>query len=102
MFMQREFVIVECDVHCKWTGPHPRYRCYVNDELFTERTWIWDSVYLEEMLQIQAPPGKYQVKFELVDPKHASLTVKNVRIKTGPAVITPKGEVQIYVPERPQ
>jgi hypothetical protein len=59
-------------------------------------------VYLEEMLQIQAPPGKYQVRFELVDPKHASLTVKNVRIKTGPAVITPKGEVQIYVPERPQ
>lgn len=98
--MQTEFVIVECDVYCKWTGPHPRYRCYVNDELFTERTWIWNDIHLEEMLQIQAPVGKYQVRFELVDPEHAELTVKNLRVKSGPAVITPQGQVQIYMPER--
>ena len=51
--MQTEFVIAKCDVYCKWTGPYPRYRCYVNDELFSERTWIWQDVYLEENLQIQ-------------------------------------------------
>ena len=99
--MQTEFVIAQCDVYCKWSGPPPRYRCFVNDELFTERTWIWHNEYLEESIQINAPPGKYQVRYELVDPEHAAIKVRNLRIETGPAIITRYGQVQIYTPERP-
>ena len=98
--MQTEFVIVKCDIHCKWTGPHPRYRCYVNDELFSERTWIWQDVYLEESLQIQAAPGKYSVRVDLLDTEHASIKVRNLRVDTGPGVIAPDGRVQIYTPEK--
>ena len=98
--MQTEFAIVKCDVYCKWTGPYPRYRCYVNDELFSERTWIWQDVYLEESLQIQAAPGKYAVRVELLDTEHARIKVRNVRVDTGPAVIAPDGRVHIYTPER--
>jgi hypothetical protein len=97
--MQPEFIIVHCNVYCKWTGPQPKYRCYVNDELFTERTWIWRDIYLEEMLQISAPPGKYTIRYELVDPEHAGLKIRNTRISTGPAVINPDGSIQIYTPE---
>lgn len=99
--MQTEFVIAKCDVYCRWTGPYPRYRCYVNDELFTERTWIWTDVYLEESFQIQAPVGKYTVRVELLDTEHASIKVRNVRVDHGPAVIAPDGRVQIYTPEKP-
>ena len=97
--MQTQFVIAKCDIHCQWSGPFPRYRCYVNDELFAERTWIWQDVYLEESFQIQAPVGKYAVRVELLDTEHARIKVRNLRIETGPAVIAPDGRVQIYTPE---
>lgn len=99
--MQPEFVMAQCDVYCKWSGEPPRYRCFVNDELFTERTWIWHKEYLEESIQINAPPGKYQVRYELVDSTNAAIKVRNLRIGTGPAIITPQGQVQIYTPEKP-
>lgn len=97
--MQAEFIIAVADVYCKWTGEHPRYRCYVNDELFTERTWIWRDAYLEEELQILAAPGNYVIRYELVNPEHAGLKIRNLRVKTGPAIINPQGILQVYKPE---
>jgi hypothetical protein len=101
--MQTEFVLAICDVYVKWKGgPPPRYRCYVNDELFTERTWIWTDQYLEEHIQIQAGPGHYDVRYELLDTDHARIKVHNLRIGTGPAVIDRQGRVQIYTSETTQ
>jgi hypothetical protein len=97
--MQTEFVIAKCDVHCNWTGPFPRYRCYVNDELFAERTWIWNDVYLEESFQIQAPVGKYSVRVELMDVEHASIRVRNLRVDRGPGMIGPDNQLYIYASE---
>jgi hypothetical protein len=88
--MDNKFVRVLCDIHCDWEGLPPVYRVYVNDELFAERTWIWNDVYLEELLQISAPPGKYQIRHELVPPHLAQLTVENIRVELGDADI--KGE----------
>lgn len=99
--MQTEFVIAKCDVHCDWTGPYPAYRLYVNDELFAERTWIWQDTYLEENLQIQARPGKYPVRIETLNPEFAKIKIKNLRIDSGPAIIARDGGIQIYTPERP-
>jgi len=93
--MQTEFVIAKCDVYCKWTGPFPRYRCYVNDELFSERTWIWRDVYLEESLQIQAVPGQYTIRVELLDTEHSSIKVRNLRVDTGPGQIGRDGLLHI-------
>ncbi len=100
--MTAEFVVAVCDVRCRWSEPTPppRYRCYVNDELFTERTWIWRDMYLEEALQILAVPGKYQIRYELVDPEDASVAHSSLRIESGPAVISPRGEIHIYTPKR--
>jgi hypothetical protein len=95
--MQKEFVVAKVDVFCSWTGPHPIYRCYVNDELFAERTWIWHDHYLEESLQILAKPGMYKVQFELVEPHHAKIKVRNLRVEHGPAIITKDKLLQIYM-----
>ena len=75
---------VLADVDCEWEGLMPTYRVYVNDELFTERTWRWTDHYLEEMLQIEAEPGKYWLRWELVKPCLAKLSVTNVRVDLGP------------------
>jgi hypothetical protein len=63
---------------------------YVNDELFAERTWTWNNVYLEELLQIEAEPGKYHIRHELVPPHLATLKIENMRVELGDANI--KGE----------
>lgn len=90
--MNTEFVTVLTDVYCTWTDTAPRYRVYVNDELFAERTWIWHNAYLEEMLQIQAPPGQYIIRYELVHGYNegAGLKTRNMRVNHGPGRIVDK------------
>ena len=87
--MQTKSVQVQCDVYCKWDGSDTRYRLYVNDELFTERSWIWNGkdYYLEEMITIEAPPGLYKIKYELLEPTDSKLKIKNMRVTTKNAAI---------------
>jgi hypothetical protein len=85
--MQTYFVRVECDVTAKVLGHPLRYRAYVNNELFVERTWIWDNCYLEESFQIQAGPGIYPIRFETVDEANGRIKVRNYRITAGPGRI---------------
>jgi hypothetical protein len=62
---------------------------YVNDELFTERSWIWSGkeYYLEEIITIEAPPGQYAIKYELLAPATSEIKVKNMQVISGTAVI---------------
>lgn len=94
--MAKNFVKVVSDVFCDWEGLAPTYRVYVNQELFAERTWIWTDEYLEEMLQIQADPGKYLITYELLSPNLAQLTVKNMRVVQGEANIKGENLLRIY------
>jgi hypothetical protein len=84
MTLDQHFIAVVCHVFCEWEGDPPTYRAYVDDELFTERTWIWKNEYLEELLQIQAPVGKYNIRYELVPPFTGNIYVKTYEIEYGP------------------
>ena len=79
------FVKAFFDIDCQWEGIPPIYRVYFAGELFTERTWIWSDQYLTEMLQIQAPPGLYDVIIESVGPLPVTFQLRNHRIEDGPA-----------------
>ena len=81
--MDTVFVKAVFDLDCDWEGLPPVYRVYVNDELFTERTWRWTEHYLEEILQIQAPPGRYRVRVESVGPNLARFRSANHRVEYG-------------------
>jgi hypothetical protein len=94
--MNKQFVRVLADVYCDWEGLNPIYRVYVNNELFAERTFIWPESYLEEMLQIEAPAGKYHLRWELVPPHLAQLTIKNVRVDYGSGNIKNNELLRIY------
>ena len=85
--MNRRFVIIKADVAMSWNGDFPNYRIFVGDEMFAERTWIWKNEYLEEMLQISAPPGEYQLRWELIPPATGKISVKNVRIEQRPFML---------------
>ena len=91
--MGKHYVRVECDVFMTWRGDVPPiYRAYINDELLTERSFIWQNACLEEELQLQLDSGKYELRFELVDEHGAELKVENVRVTEGPAGIK-KGRI---------
>lgn len=83
--MEHCFVRAEFDVDCDWEGLPPIYRIYVNEELFTERTWRWTEHYLRENLQILAPPGQYHVRVESVGPNLANFRTANHDITVGAA-----------------
>ena len=87
--MQTKSVQVQCDVYCKWDGSDTRYRLYVNDELFTERSWIWNckDYYLEEVIAIEAPPGLYKIRYELLEPSNRKLKIRNMRVTSKNAAI---------------
>jgi hypothetical protein len=77
------FCKISFDLFCD-KGENPRYRIYVNNELFTERTYIWKGVkYVRENLQVNAPPGEYTIKIEKIDP--GKFRVRNTKIDYGPA-----------------
>ena len=82
--MRREHVMVKCDVYCDWQDQPPVYRLYVGNELFVERTYIWQTQYLEESIPVCARPGKYEIRYELVEPSRAQLKIKNLRVDSGP------------------
>jgi hypothetical protein len=81
--MNRQSVVVCADVTVEWQGDPPNYRVYVGNEMFTERTWIWQEQYLEEMLVVNALPGKYNLRWELVPPAQGKIEVTNIRIEHG-------------------
>ena len=87
--MQTKSVQVHCDVYCKWNGSDTRYRLYVNDELFTERSWIWSGkdYYLEEVISIEAPPGLYKIRYELLEPTGSKLKIRKIRVTSKNAAI---------------
>jgi hypothetical protein len=96
--MQTYFVRVECDVTAKVQVEPLRYRAYVNNELFAERTWIWTNSYLEENFQIQARPGIYPIRFETVDADHGRIKVRNHRVTTGPGrIVEHQGETAVEI-----
>ena len=86
-FMNSFDVVVQCDVTAKRLNDPLRYRLYVNDELFVERTWIWQNSYLEENIPIAAPAGVYPIRLETVDIGHGRIKIRNHRVVHGPARI---------------
>ena len=85
--MDKRFVRMLSTIDCKWEGLSPVYRLYVNDELFAERTWIWNDSKLEENLQVEAVPGEYTLRYELVAPHLAELNIESLTVNYGPGQV---------------
>ena len=92
--MQTYFVQVECDVTAKVHDRPFRYRAYVNNELFTERTYIWPDRCLEEVIPISAPPGDYAIEYQLIG--EGNLVVSNPRVNHGSAEFISHNTLRIH------
>jgi hypothetical protein len=67
----------------------PKYRLYINDDLITERTWIWDmQTYIEEDLRVEVSPGvNHTIRLDLIKDNPMNLAqfgLQNLRINGWP------------------
>ena len=95
-------IVVGCDIHILWQGETPRYRVWVENQMFQERQFTWDSCYIEEHYAMHCNQGKipgevrhYQVRHELLDVEQATMIVNNWRIMSGDATIDQQGLVSV-------
>ncbi len=61
---------LEVDVYGHWSDNPPIYRIYVNDEMFTERTFGWPSYqnYITEHIYCDLDTGVHVLSLENLDP----------------------------------
>lgn len=94
--MEPQFIKANFDIDFDWTTENPTYRIYVNDELFTERTYIYgEEYYLSEMLQIRAVPGCYTIRVEYLNPESGTMRIINRRVEFGPGRWLNDNEIEI-------
>jgi|688.fasta_scaffold485700_3 hypothetical protein len=97
--MTARFCKVSFDVYCDWEGIAPAYRIYLNDELYTERTFAYEEAYLEEMLQVYAEPGTYTMVLEPLQPNLAKFRIEDCRVIYGPARMLDRTQFEILKEE---
>ena len=76
------------EVHClkpSWVNhENNKYRIYVNDDLLTERTWIWDlTILINEIIWIDIPATSANtVRLEQIiqDKSVAQFALRNIRV----------------------
>jgi hypothetical protein len=96
------------EVHCRrppWGIINPiskfsdsRYRVYVDDDLITERSWIWDNIFLKESVWIKSIEGcDHVLKIEPVVciSEQAVFSVDNFEISNIPATSTKINDLQV-------
>jgi len=78
-------VSITVDVFAQYTDIQPVYRIYVDDDLMTERTYIWDNKeqYVRENIIVFLDSGLHTFKIEKVS-KTASFFCKNFKVDKVP------------------
>ena len=79
-------VQMRIDVHHIKIGRNhdPRYRLYINDELFSERCYRFESdMYLTEQLFVTKKEGTYRIRIESIS--DFTYKLRNLRCKYGTA-----------------
>ena len=95
--MKNQNVKFSFNLLCDWKKSPPTYRVYVNNELFTERTYVWGvDQYVNENLSILAPAGKYSVRVDHFGDPTAVFKIRNLEVKDGSARVLDSQTIEVY------
>ena len=76
-----------------------RYRIYINNDLITERNWIWDNnILLIENIWLQSTELHYILKLDPIlmkNPAQAVFSIKNLNVINSQADINKIDELQV-------
>ena len=89
---------INVDVFCrKREAGAPSYRIYVDGDLITERSYIWENAmlpdnpvgqYVKENIWVNLAAGEHEVTIVPVDPSFRGFYITNVMLDDQPAQIT--------------
>jgi hypothetical protein len=70
---------ITVNVYASWSAIAPRYRVYVDNELLTERDFIWpgNELFIQENILVNLEPGTHTVTVEQIS-KQGHIRAKNV------------------------
>lgn len=73
---------IEVDILCEWQTEPQAYRLYINDDLYTERTYVWrnPNQWVREMLVAELAHGKHTIKILPVNGKFHGFKLANFAI----------------------
>lgn len=79
------------DILCDWVGYAPAYRLFIDGDLITERTYIWDnqSSFVREHVSVDLESGTHCIKLEpvVVLGMQAMFSIKQVTINNNPVAL---------------
>lgn len=72
-------VAISIDVYCDWMGQPEPYRIYVDNDLLTERTYLWNNPgqFVRENIIVFLEPGEHTVRVEPVNPGFPGFRYEN-------------------------
>jgi len=78
-------VELTCEVRCLDEAENQSYRLYVDNNLITERTWIWhNQIRIKEHVYIDIEPGEHTIKVESVNKSFIKFLVTALHIDGQP------------------
>lgn len=79
-------IIITADILCDWPEGKMGYRVYVDEDLLTERTYIWrnNEQLVREHIIVNLEPGTHTLKIESANPKFKGFSYKNVTVNKQP------------------
>jgi hypothetical protein len=77
---------ITLEIYAHWGDMPPRYRIYVDDNLLTERDFIWKGTqhYIKENIIVNLRSGKHNVKVDQIN-NSGTLEIRNIRVDGVPS-----------------
>ena len=77
---------ITVDIYAHWGDKPPVYRLYVNNEMLTERTFIWpgNETYIREHVVVDLKPGTYTINVEQIG-STGTITAKDIVLDGKPS-----------------
>ena len=77
---------ITADVYAHWGEVEPRYRVYVDNDLLTERDFIWPGheIFIRENIVVRLEPGAHILRIEQVN-TGGSIEIRNITVDGEPS-----------------
>jgi hypothetical protein len=73
------------DVYASWDITPPKYRIYVDNDLLTERDFVWGrDTYICERILVNLEPGTHVLKVEQTNTS-GTICTKNIKLNGSPS-----------------
>jgi len=78
--------LITADVYARWIDKPPTYRVYVDNELLTERDFIWSGhdMFIRENIVVNLEAGNHNLKIEQVS-GNGTIQVKYITVNQSPS-----------------